>query len=284
MEKIRFINTSTVYDGEVSIYGKILSIRFTAPPAANVLTNGMEFLNEHNGTVQGDYTDYTTIYRTYEDNELRFEFSNDGSVYVPSVPVVTFHSSSGGTLDGALFQTVNNYDELSIPRPVADEHYEFAGWIPEIPTTGKIETDMIFRAKFIYIPTEEDLQTVFEYNRIAKITESRKMLAAFLEANPLKSTCHNNTEGTYTITSEKQTLMSNNYLTYMIAKQAGIPIELTWNETGKECEPWTEEEFLQLIMEVQAFVKPAVSLQQKYEVMINACKTQQELDAIVLTY
>lgn len=86
MEKIRFINTSTIYDGEVSIYGKILSIQFTTPPSANVLTNGIELLNEHNGIVQGDYADYTTLYRTFDDNELLYEFSNDGSTYTPPEP------------------------------------------------------------------------------------------------------------------------------------------------------------------------------------------------------
>lgn len=88
MEKIRFLNDQTVYDGDVSVRGNVLSIKFydTLPPQ-NVLTNGFELLNENNGIVQGNYGSYTTVYRTYEDNELLIELSNNNSVYVaPSEP------------------------------------------------------------------------------------------------------------------------------------------------------------------------------------------------------
>lgn len=85
MEKIRFLNNQNIYDGEVSVRGNVIAINFfnTLPPQ-NTLTNGFELLNENNGFVQGNYTAYTTIYRTYEDAML-IELSNDGSVYVPPV-------------------------------------------------------------------------------------------------------------------------------------------------------------------------------------------------------
>ena len=57
---------------------------FNTLPPQNTLTNGFELLNENNGFVQGNYTAYTTIYRTYEDAML-IELSCDGSVYVPPV-------------------------------------------------------------------------------------------------------------------------------------------------------------------------------------------------------
>lgn len=86
MEKIRFLNNQNIYDGEVSVRGNVITINFfnTLPPQ-NTLTNGFELLNENNGFVQGNYTAYTTIYRTYEDNAMLIELSCDGSVYVPPV-------------------------------------------------------------------------------------------------------------------------------------------------------------------------------------------------------
>lgn len=86
MEKIRFLNNQNIYEGEVSVRGNVLSIKFsdTIPPQ-NTLTNGFELLNENNGFVQGNYTAYTTVYRTYEDNTMLIELSCDGSVYVPPV-------------------------------------------------------------------------------------------------------------------------------------------------------------------------------------------------------
>ena len=83
MEKIRFLNDQTIYDGDVSVRGNVVSIRFTDTlPPHNILTNGFELLNENNGIVQGNYGGYTTIYRTYEDNDMLIELSNDGSIYI----------------------------------------------------------------------------------------------------------------------------------------------------------------------------------------------------------
>lgn len=86
MEKIRFLNNQNIYDGDVSVRGNVIAIKFfnTLPPK-NTLTNGFELLNENNGFVQGNYTAYTTVYRTYEDNTMLIELSCDGSVYVPPV-------------------------------------------------------------------------------------------------------------------------------------------------------------------------------------------------------
>lgn len=89
MEKIRFLNNLNVYDGEVSVRRNVVAIKFTGTlPPQNTLISGFELLNENNGLVQGNYTAYTTIYRTYEDDGMLIELSNDGSVYVPPVIVV----------------------------------------------------------------------------------------------------------------------------------------------------------------------------------------------------
>lgn len=83
MEKIRFLNDQNVYNGYVTVRGNVVSIKFIDTlPAQSVLVNGFELLNENNGIVQGDYSSHTTIYRTYEDNNMLIDLSNDGSVYV----------------------------------------------------------------------------------------------------------------------------------------------------------------------------------------------------------
>lgn len=86
MEKIRFLNNLNVYNGEVSVRRNVVTIKFigTLPPQST-LTNGFELLNENNGLVQGNYTAYTTVYKTYEDNSMLIELSNDGSIYAPPV-------------------------------------------------------------------------------------------------------------------------------------------------------------------------------------------------------
>ena len=74
------------------------------------------------------------------------------------------------------------------------------------------------------------------------------------------------------------------YMTYQIAKSVDPDARLTWNETGKACEEWTEEEFLQLILEIKTYVYPLVSYQQRIEEKITNCSTQEELDEIVINY
>lgn len=133
-------------------------------------------------------------------------------------------------------------------------------------------------------PTEEELEKMLNENKQLKILESKQLLEQYLIDNPLISSCHNNKEGIYTITSEKQALMGNNYLTYTIEKEVNGTAKLTWNEAGKECEEWTETEYIQLLLEASKYVKPLVSKQQKYEVIINNCTTQEELDTIDIIY
>ena len=60
--------------------------------------------------------------------------------------------------------------------------------------------------------------------------------------------------------------------------------KLRWNEAGKACEEWTENEFLQLILEIKAYVYPLVFYQQRIEEEITKCTTQKELDIIVIDY
>lgn len=117
-----------------------------------------------------------------------------------------------------------------------------------------------------------------------KIKLSKVLLSNYLSLHPITLSCHNNTEAQYSITYEKQNLMVSHYTTYMIEKSLGLNPVLKWNSTGAECEEWTENEFVQLILEVKSYVEPLVSLQQYYETQIKNCNTQEELDAILINY
>lgn len=135
-----------------------------------------------------------------------------------------------------------------------------------------------------YIPTEEELAAMFEQRKKDKIALSKAMLESFLTDNPITSMAHNNTEGIYAVTSEKQTLMMSQYMTYQIEKAVNPDATLRWNESGKSCEEWTEHDFLELILEIKAYVYPLVSYQQTLEEQINACTAQDVLDAIEIDY
>lgn len=135
-----------------------------------------------------------------------------------------------------------------------------------------------------YVPTEEELKIILEQNKRNKILTSKEMLKTYLEDHPIVSTAHNGVAGRYSVTNEKQTLMMSQYMTYKIEKEMNPDARLTWNETGKSCEEWTEQEFLQLILEIKAYVYPLVSYQQSLEEQIDSCATQEQLDEIVVNY
>ena len=231
MEKIRFLGSKNVYDGEVYANGPVVSIKFIGvfPPNGS-LTKGFQLLNENNGFVQGDYTRFTTVYRTFEEDKMLVELSDDGSAYIPPVT----------------------------PEPEPD---------PEP-----------------YVPTEEELAVMLEQAKIDKIHLSKNLLDSYLEQHPLTSATHKGTEGIYSVTSEKQTLLMGQYLTYQIEKSVNPNARLTWNETGKPCEEWTEQELMRLLLEVKEYVYPLVSYQQTIEERITACTSQEELDAIRIDY
>lgn len=288
MNKLVFLSDpSVIYNGELSkINDNILRIKFTSKvPTEEELMTGMNIINEHNGKVMSFKEDFKTIYRTYEDNKNVIELSNNCSVWVKPLIKVDFKVNTGGTLDGECIQEVYNYEELKVPTPIANKNYSFVKWSPEITENGEIESNKVFTAVFEYVPTEEELMTTFNIKKEEKINESKTLLADYLERHPLVSNCHGNKEATYTVTTEKQTLMASNYLTYTIAKESGVknPV-LTWNATGEECEVWTETEYVTLVLQIAEYVKPLVSLQQSYEVQIKACKTQEDLDSIVIVY
>lgn len=120
----------------------------------------------------GNYADYKTVYKEIENGSM---FSNDGSVYVEPLKVVTFNSGIGGTLDGTTRQEVYNYEELIIPKPIANENYEFTGWSPEIPLSGEISENISFNAIFkSTLPEPEPEPTVEE--RVLALEEQNAVL------------------------------------------------------------------------------------------------------------
>ena len=136
------------------------------------------------------------------------------------------------------------------------------------------------------------LNTNIDYNLISlpeykkyRINQSKEALAGYLEEHPLLSSAHNNVAAYYSVTKEKQDLMTQQYLSYQIAKAVDPEhAVLTYNATGEVCEVWQETEFLQLIMEVKAYVYPLVSYQQTVEKVIMDCNTKDEVSDIIIDY
>lgn len=117
-----------------------------------------------------------------------------------------------------------------------------------------------------------------------RVIESQKKLAAFLEDNPIISTCHGE-EAFYSITAEKQSYLQSMILLATTAASNGIDYTPSWNAMGEPCTyDWTIPQLQQLAMEIEVRVRPIVSQQQAIDRDIRAAKTMDELVEIDVQY
>ena len=135
-----------------------------------------------------------------------------------------------------------------------------------------------------WLKKAKELDGGLELLKHEKIALSKSMLSDYISSHPLTSNAHGGVPGVYSVTEEKQSLMTSQYISYQAEKSINPDAVLTWNETGRSCEIWTEEEFLQLIVEIKQYVYPLVSHQQKLEEEIAAATSIQDLESIVIDY
>ena len=171
----------------------------------------------------------------------------------------------------------NEYEKI-LDKIIIDFNLEFAqNWYDykvDLDTKTLVKKEKDENAPEIIKMLKEDL-----------IFKSKENLARYLQTHPLKSYCHNKTEGGYyNCTQEKQNVLAGLLLSHTIATNLGQEDVLTWNETEKICEVYTLEELSQLALEMKEYVKPLVSMQQYIESTIRGSNTQQELKLINIEF
>ena len=116
--------------------------------------------------------------------------------------------------------------------------------------------------------------------KAAKITASKARLAEYLVANPLTYSDGKR----YSVTAEKQSLLTSALARYQIATAAGVETALKWNATGEECAEWEYADLAALALAIAAYVEPLVARQQAIEVAVNACADIGAVQAIEIVY
>ena len=171
----------------------------------------------------------------------------------------------------------NEYEKI-LDKIIVDFNLEFArNWY-----NYKVDLDT---KSIIKIEANENDPTTIKVLKEDLILKSKENLEKYLQTHPLKSYCHNTTEGGYyNCTQEKQSELARLLLSHTIATNLGQEDVLTWNETEKVCEVYTLEELSQLALEIKEYVKPLVSMQQHMEADIRALNTQQELKSINIEF
>ena len=171
----------------------------------------------------------------------------------------------------------NEYEKI-LDKIIIDFNLEFArNWY-----NYKVDLDT---KSIIKIEVNENDPTTIKVLKENLILKSKENLEKYLQTHPLKSYCHNTTEGGYyNCTQEKQSELAGLLLSHTIATNLGQEDVLTWNETEKVCEVYTFKELSQLALEMKDYVKPLVSMQQHMEADIRALNTQEELKSINIEF
>lgn len=128
-----------------------------------------------------------------------------------------------------------------------------------------------------HISTNSELLDSAKKNKIAL---SNSLLEDFLASHPITWVDGQK----YSVTEEKQSLLTSNIALYQLSVQAGTPRELKWNTTGDVCTVWTIENLSALALAIGDYVQPYVTYQQTVEVQIKQCSTVEQVDAIVIDY
>ncbi len=113
-----------------------------------------------------------------------------------------------------------------------------------------------------------------------KVAESKTALATYLASHPMTGTDGKQ----YSVTQEKQSLLTSQLALYSVSVSAGGTYTLRWNSTGEECTEWAYADLAALALAIGAYVQPFVSKQQELEVLIKACASKAELKAIIIDY
>lgn len=116
------------------------------------------------------------------------------------------------------------------------------------------------------------------------IAKSKENLEAYLASHPITSSCHVE-EKQYTITKDKQSLLTQEIVVAQMAAQAGINYQTSWNAAGEACTyDWKITELQQLAFEMVVMVKPLVSHQQSMEAQINTATTKEDALAVNIEF
>lgn len=146
---------------------------------------------------------------------------------------------------------------------------------------GELE-ETIIQLTVTKTPEEMELNELKTY----LVTTSKLNLENYLANNPIRATVHGEEEGLYSCSLEKQTLLNNAIAMAQIHEAMGdTEYKISWNQAGEDCTyDWTKEELIALAIQIEAFVKPLISKQQKMEKDIMAATTNEEALAISLTF
>lgn len=266
MSKIIFNKDKSItYDGQFKqINNHQVKLIFTdIIPDNESLVSGFNLVNEHNGMIQTRREDYTTLFQHEDENT--FILSNDGSVYVKPIYTVTF-SGTNCALTGETSQTVENFEDLVVPKVKAVENYEFTGWSPEIPTSGIVDKNITFHTQTSYV---QPLDEVKSLKKAEVGTACEQIIFAGVDVQIGENIEH-------------FSLQTNDQLN-LFRKQSQLLSGITnleYHQDGHPCKYYTAEEMQLIIKAAMEHVSYHTTYCNSLNMWIAGAKTKDEVNTI----
>lgn len=168
MDLIRFVGTTDTMKVDLSISDNHVTINSVVIPTDEELALGFEIVNEHNGIVQGDYSDYKYIYRKESTYVTLTTDPKDIYVAPTYVTLIYMSEDENGTVSNETEKVQSNADKIVVKGSTAypNYNYQFVNWtnsagevvceevkfVPIINADSKSDT---FTAHFEAIPVPE---------------------------------------------------------------------------------------------------------------------------------
>lgn len=185
--------------------------------------------------------------------------------------------------------TTGGENRIEFPEEFLSEYYKAGkrafGFVDLQIEDGKIVSCVWNDSDYAQWDQSHPISQTFEQDNLNiekknKIKQSKNMLEDFLIQNPLQWI-----DGKYySVTQEKQSLLTSNIATYQIEVQANPEAIITWNATGEECVQWDIQQLCALAVAIKDYVKPMVTYQQRLEIQINNCQNLEESNSIEINY
>lgn len=264
MSYIKFLNSDEHLNGNV----KIIDDHTVEVSGCNQNLSGFQLFTDAD-FMFGDYSKYKYDYEEPNLGNKVYRYTNDNHKWSKPIYTVTFNVDNGGMLSGQTKQTVEDYEDLTIPTVTANENYEFKGWNPTIPSSGYIDSNKTFVATFIY---DEPLESVKE----RKVTEMNQVQQSVIESG-VDITLTDGTVEHFTLTEHDQTSLLG------LSTQVALGVEqIPWHTSDQDehCKYYFNADMDIITTKAMAFVTYHVTYFRDLRIYINALKTKEEVEAI----
>ncbi len=269
---VKFQDSQALIECTVVPNGNIVTMKFAGSVVVD--TSGFNLYLDAEGEYDiggNDYLGFTTIYRNDEETEKYngYQLSNDGNVYEPEKPTITFSAGYGGKVEGDTSQKVSDYSELITPAPVPDENYEFTGWEPEIPASGEIKESKTFTAQFVYVQTLEEA-------REAKVVEMNETQQKTIQ-NGFNVTLSDGTVEHFTLKDHDQTSLMG-LQTRVLAGDEYIPWHTS--DEAEHCKFYTNADMNLIVSAAMYHVTYHVTYFRDLRIYIRSMQTKGEVKKV----